>query len=62
MKPSHFSTPRNLAECTFTVGYRSAELHDEMSWTEGLVWSLIGIGCFVGMLASMLAYFDVLVK
>jgi uncharacterized membrane protein len=62
MKPSHITTPRNLAECTFDVGYRSAELSDEPSWFESTVWSLVGIGAFFGLLACMLAYFDVLVR
>jgi hypothetical protein len=25
MKPSHLTTPRTLADCTFTVGYSIAE-------------------------------------
>ncbi len=29
MKPSHLSTPRNLAECQFDVGYPRAYLREQ---------------------------------
>jgi hypothetical protein len=61
MKPSHLCTPRTLAETTFTTGYVSAPLDDQPSWLESTVFSLIGVGAFLGLLACMLAYFDVLV-
>lgn len=60
MKPSHLSTPRTLAETTFITGYTSSQLTDEPSWMESTVYSLIGVGAFLGLLACMLAYFDVL--
>ena len=33
MKPSHLSTPRQLSECTFTIGDREADLQREFNWS-----------------------------
>lgn len=37
MKPSHISTPRQLSECTFTVGDREADLQREFNWSAYVV-------------------------
>jgi hypothetical protein len=37
MKPSHLTTPRTLADCTFTVGYSIAEPKHNYSQAPGLI-------------------------
>jgi hypothetical protein len=37
MKPSHLTTPRTLANCTFTVGYSIAEPRRNYSQAPGLI-------------------------
>lgn len=49
MKPSHITTPRNLADCTFTYGYTTARpmAYREAKWEKLAGYALafvIGIG------------------
>lgn len=37
MKPSHLTTPRTLADCTFVVGHSIAEPRRSYSQTPGLI-------------------------
>ncbi len=55
MKPSHISTPRNLADCTFSVGYpidspRAAESLRDIVLGYGLA-VLIGFGLAAALVA-----------
>ena len=47
MKPSHTTTPRTLAECTFTTGYPSARSERLKAWGEAIaccaVFAAIGV-------------------
>lgn len=36
-KPSNITTPRTLADCTFTVGYTSRPAATRMDWQDRLV-------------------------
>lgn len=49
MKPSHITTPRNLADCTFTYGYTTSRpmAYREANWEKLAGYALafaIGIG------------------
>ena len=47
MKPSHYQTPRTLADCTFTTGYASARAERRTAFLEAIaaiaVFALIGV-------------------
>lgn len=63
MKSSHITTPRTLADCSFEIGhYTYSPISDEPTIWEFIVYGIIGIAIFGGLLALALAYFDVLVK
>jgi hypothetical protein len=63
MKPSYFQTPRNLADCTFEVGYYSPTPKRQQTDTLGVIGSAVGAAALFGIaLMLLLAYFDVLVK
>ena len=56
MKPSHTTTPRNLADCTFVYGYATTRpmAHREPSWERVASWLLataIGVGLAVLLVA-----------
>ena len=54
MKPSHISTPRTLADCTFTYGYASSRsmAHRIPSWEH---WAGYALAAFIGFaLAALL--------
>lgn len=56
MKPSHITTPRTLADCTFTYGYTSSRpmAHREPAWERVAGYVLataIGVG-FAALLVS----------
>ena len=41
MKPSHYTTPRTMADCTFIEGYRQAQLREERwfeAWDTAIAW------------------------
>jgi hypothetical protein len=50
MKASHFRTPRNLAECDFTVGYPTAG--ERLRSIRGLIGHLASIAtiCALGLM------------
>lgn len=54
MKPSHITTPRQLSECTFTVGdpqvARTEKLQREFNWSTYIVLliALISVACYYG--------------
>lgn len=63
MKPSHITTHRNLADCSFEVGYYTCSpINDRPTLLQFLAYGTIGLAMFGGLLACMLSYFDVLVK
>lgn len=47
MKPSNITTPRTLAETTFTTGYTSGELDRPFDWQDRVVM----IACAVAAVA-----------
>lgn len=47
MKPSHFQTPRTLAECHFQTGYRCAEPDRFAELGHALVGWCAGLGLLV---------------
>lgn len=59
MKPSHLSTPRNLADCTFTYGYTSVRpmVHREPTW-EKVGGVLLATVIGVGMAALLVAWWS----
>lgn len=62
MKPSHFKTPRTMAECSFTVGHYAYTPPSKASKTE-IVLAAVGLVFAFGvLLTGLLGYFDVLVK
>ena len=52
MKPSHLTTPRTLAECTFVQGYRTHYLNDRPSVGEFIVQAFIGLA-LMGCVAAL---------
>ena len=49
-KPSHLTTPRNLADCTFTVGYDVIQRAERMHRADRIVlW-----GCTLAAIALVL--------
>ena len=63
MKSSHYTTPRNLADCSFEIGhYTYRPISDRPTFLQFLFQATVGL-CMIGaLLALMLGYFDVLVK
>ena len=51
MKPSHFTTPRTLAECHFSVGYSSGKSDTPKWWAE----LVSGIAIFAVVLFILIA-------
>ena len=47
MKPSHLTTPRTLADCTFVVGYSIAEPRRHYSQAPGLIIVCIILGALL---------------
>ena len=63
MKQSHITTPRTLADSSFTVGhYTYSPISDRPSSMSCLVAAIIGLAMMAAALGFMLGYFDVLVK
>lgn len=63
MKPSHTTTPRTLAECSFEIGHNTYNpISDRPTLLQFLFQATVGLCMIVGLLALMLGYFDVLVK
>lgn len=56
MKPSHLSTPRTLAECTFVYGYTTHRLDDGPTLGEFFVQAAIGIAVIAGLVAWAFGY------
>lgn len=59
MKPSHLSTPRNLADCSFTYGYTSIQpmAHREPTW-ENVGGFLLAVVIGVGLAALLVAWWS----
>lgn len=57
MKPSHLTTPRTLAECTFECGYAVHRFDDRPSLGEFITQAAIGLMCIGGLLAFVLGVF-----
>lgn len=59
MKPSHTTTPRTLADCTFTCGYASVRpmAHREASWERVASW-LLATAIGVGFAALLVAWWS----
>lgn len=59
MKPSHLSTPRNLADCSFTYGYTSIRpmAHREPTW-EKVCGFLLAVAIGVGLAALLVAWWS----
>lgn len=59
MKPSHVTTPRTLADCTFTYGYASIQpmAHREPTWERFAGYAL---ACVIGagMAALLVAWWS----
>ncbi len=47
MKPSHLTTPRTLADCTFVVGHSIAEPRRHYSQAPGLIIVCIILGALL---------------
>lgn len=63
MKPSHYTTPRTLADCSFEIGYYTDRpISDRPTLPQFLFQAVVGISLMAGLIACMLGYFDVLVK
>lgn len=50
MKPSHITTPRTLADCTFTTGYASAKAERRTAVLEAI--AAIALFAFIGVLLA----------
>ena len=52
MKPSHLTTPRQLSDCTFTVGCPEARTQgDRLPWSALVAFAaglLVGVALFAG--------------
>lgn len=59
MKPSHLTTPRTLADCTFTYGYTSIQpmAHREPTWERVASW-LLATAIGVGFAALLVAWWS----
>lgn len=59
MKPSHLTTPRTLADCTFTYGYASVQpmAHREPTWERVGSW-LLATAIGVGFAALLVAWWS----
>lgn len=44
MKPSHLTTPRSLADCTFTTGYSSASVSRRERAADVALAAVLGVG------------------
>ena len=63
MKPSHITTPRTLAECSFEVGYYTySPISDKPTVTECIAYGTAAVIMCSGLLTLALHYFDILVK
>jgi len=63
MKPSHITTPRTLADCSFEIGYYTDRpISDRPTFLQFIAYGAIGLAMMGGLVACMLGYFDVLVK
>jgi hypothetical protein len=58
MKPSHLTTPRTFAECTFVQGYTSHHLSDRPSLFAFIVQAAIGLTLIAGVVASAFGYWQ----
>ena len=54
MKPSHLTTPRTLADCTFTHGYTSHGMSGRPTLGEFLVQAAIGLMVIAGLVTWVL--------
>lgn len=55
MKASHFRTPRNLAECDFTVGYPTAgERLRSVAGTLASIVTICALGLMIGYALAMM--------
>lgn len=52
MKPSHISTPRQLADCTFTVGHPQIDAVQDRGHAAVVVLSVVGLAVFAGLLIA----------
>lgn len=62
MKPSHFKTPRTMAECSFTVGHYAYTPPSKTPTTQKVMAGVGTVFSFCVILAGLLGFFDVLVK
>lgn len=62
MKPSHFKTPRTMAECSFTIGHYAYTPAGKTTTAEKVLATVGSVFAFGIILAGMLGFFDVLVK
>jgi hypothetical protein len=48
LKPSHFQTPRNLAECNFDIGYAESQSPLENAFGYALAFAIgVGMACLL---------------
>jgi hypothetical protein len=47
MKPSHLTTPRTLADCTFTTGYNIAEPRSRYVPAPAVIIACIALGALL---------------
>ena len=57
MKPSHLTTPRTLAECTFTYGYTTAQATPETR-AERVASYVLAVSIGVGLALLLLAWWS----
>jgi hypothetical protein len=50
MKQSHYTTPRTLADCTFTTGYASARREKVIGILEA--FACVAVFAFIGVLLA----------
>lgn len=62
MKPSHFKTPRTMAECSFTVGHYAYTPPSKVPTAQKVMAGVGTVFSFCVILAGLLGFFDVLVK
>lgn len=56
MKPSHTTTPRTLADCTFTQGYAAVQpmAYRVAGWEE---WAGYALAAFIGFILALFLFY-----
>ncbi len=52
MKPSHLTTPRNLADCTFTMGHSNITTIERRGHSAVVIISIMGLCVFAGLFTA----------